>query len=396
MFQRRRCAGFRALEGRGADQGSAMTKPVTLSLDAMGGDRGAEMVVPGADLALVRCPSLKLVIYGDEKIVGPLLDRHPRVKAAATFHHTDVAVRMDDKPSQALRQGRYRSSMWQAIDAVKRGEAGAAISAGNTGALMAMAKFCLRTLDGVERPAIAGIWPTLRGESIVLDIGATIDADAHQLVDYAILGGAMARAVLGVERPTVGLLNVGVEEVKGIEEIKAAGRMLRESPLSSFTYHGFVEGDDVGAGTVDVVVTDGFTGNVALKTAEGTAKQIARLLRSAMNRTWRSRIGYLLAKPAFDALREKMDPSKANGGVFLGLNGLVIKSHGGASAEGFASAIELGYDMVKNDLWTKIGIDLAAFRLGDDPLGERSRAAAEASAEAAYDELKSTPLAGEL
>ena len=343
-----------------------MPKQITLSLDAMGGDRGAEVVVPGADIALVRCPSLRLKLYGDAAIVQPLLDAHPRVAAASELIHCDVSVKMDDKPSQALRQGRWKSSMWRAIDAVKNSEADAAVSAGNTGALMAMAKFCLRTLDGVERPAIAAIWPTLRGESIVLDCGATIGADAQQLVDFAILGGAMARAVIGVDVPSVGLLNVGVEEVKGIEEIRAAGRLLRESRLPSFRYHGFVEGDDVGAGTVDVVVTEGFAGNIALKTAEGTAKQVASFLRSAIGRSWRTRIGYLLAKPAFDALREKLDPRKSNGGVFLGLNGLVIKSHGGTDAEGFASAVELGFDMVRNDLLTKIGQDMAAYRLGEE------------------------------
>ena len=203
-------------------------------------------------------------------------------------------------------------------------------------------------MANIDRPAIAALWPTVRGESIVLDVGATIGADAHQLIDFAILGAAMARALLAVDRPTVGLLNVGVEEIKGQEEVKEAGQLLREANLMSMEYHGFVEGDDIGKGTVDVVVTEGFTGNIALKTAEGTAKQIGEYLRAAMSRTLMARIGYIFAKSAFDRLREKMDVRKINGGVFLGLNGIVVKSHGGTDDEGFAAAIELGYDMVRN------------------------------------------------
>jgi glycerol-3-phosphate acyltransferase PlsX len=339
-----------------------MSRPVTLSLDVMGGDRGPEVVVPGAELALVRCPDLRYLLFGDEAAVRPLVEARPRLAAASEIRHCDVAVRMDDKPSQALRYGRWRSSMWRAIEAAKTGEADAAISAGNTGALMAMAKFCLKTMSDVERPAIAAIWPTLRGDSIVLDMGATIGADAEQLVDFAILGGAMARAVLGLDRPSVGLLNIGVEEVKGLDAIREAGQLLREADLPHLAYHGFVEGDDVGQGTVDVVVTEGFSGNIALKTAEGTARQIAAYLKASIDRSLLSRIGYLLARPAFERLKEKMDPRKSNGGVFLGLNGIVVKSHGGTDAEGFASAVELGHDMVRNDLRTKIAHDLAAFR----------------------------------
>jgi glycerol-3-phosphate acyltransferase PlsX len=240
--------------------------------------------------------------------------------------------------------------MWQAIQAVRDGHADAAVSAGNTGALMAMAKFCLKTMRHIQRPAIAGLWPTLRGESVVLDIGATIGADALHLVDMAIMGAAMAHIVFDIERPTVGLLNVGTEEIKGLEVIKEAAHILREANLLHLAYHGFVEGDDLGKGTVDVVVTEGFTGNIALKTAEGTAKQIAEYLRSAMSRTLSAKIGYLFARRAFDALREKMDPRRANGGVFLGLEGIVIKSHGGTDALGFASAIDIAYDMAHYEL----------------------------------------------
>jgi glycerol-3-phosphate acyltransferase PlsX len=261
---------------------------------------------------------------------------------------------MDDKPSQALRKGRWKSSMWLAIDAVKKGDAHVVVSAGNTGALMAMAKFDLRMLPGIDRPAIAALWPTLRGESIVLDVGASIGADAQHLVDLAAMGGAMARVLFDLERPKIGLLNIGVEEVKGLEQVRDAGRMLRELAPKDFEYVGFVEADDIGTGTVDVVVTEGFAGNIALKAAEGTAHQMATLLRSAMNRTWRTKLGYIFAREAFVALREKMDPKKSNGGVLLGLNGIVIKSHGGTDHEGFASAVDMGYDMARCDLLAKI------------------------------------------
>ena len=337
-----------------------MTRPVTIALDAMGGDHGPSVVIPGAALMLERRPDARFVIFGDEKQVLPLIDQHPKLKAVTTFHHTEVSVKMDDKPSQALRYGRYKSSMWRAIDATKTGEADVTVSAGNTGALMAMSKFCLKSMPQVDRPALAGHWPTARGESIVLDLGATIGADARHLVDLAVMGAAMARVVLDLDRPTVGLLNVGVEEIKGVEAVKEAGRILRESDLPHLSYHGFVEGDDLGKGTVDVVVTEGFTGNIALKTAEGTAKQIAEYLRAAMGRSLMSKIGYLFARGAFTALKEKLDPRKSNGGVFLGLEGIVVKSHGGTDVIGFASAAELGYEMAREDLMAKVREMVAA------------------------------------
>ena len=336
-----------------------MTKTVRIALDAMGGDHGPSVVVPGAALALERRPDLTFVMAGDRAIIEPLLAAHPRLQAVTVLHHSEVSIRMDDKPSQALRNGRRVSSMWMALDAVKKGEADAALSAGNTGALMAMSKICLRTMPQIDRPAIAAKWPTIRGESIVLDVGATIGFDAHHLVDLAIMGAAMARIVFDIERPTVGLLNIGVEEIKGLEEVKAAGRLLKEMAPPGLAYHGFVEGDDLGKGTVDVVVTEGFTGNIALKTAEGTAKQIAQYLRDAMGRSLMSKIGYWFAKGAFDSLREKMDPRRVNGGVFLGLDGVVIKSHGGADVLGYAGAIEIAYAMVRQELLTKIRDSLA-------------------------------------
>ncbi len=331
-----------------------MARSITISLDAMGGDNGPAVVIPGAALSLERDPSLRFILFGNEAVVAPILAAYPALKAASTLRHTDVAVRMDDKPSQALRTGRRVSSMWLSIDAVKRGEADVAVSAGNTGALMAMAKFCLRTMAHIERPAIAALWPTMRGRSVVLDVGATIGADAQHLVDLAIMGAAMARAVLAIDRPTVGLLNVGVEEIKGVEAVKEAGRVLKEANLPTLDYRGFVEGDDLGRGTVDVVVTEGFSGNIALKAAEGTAKQIGGYLRTEMGATLLDRIGYLFARRAFNALKAKMDPRKVNGGVFLGLDGIVIKSHGGTDAEGFASAIDLARDMARHEVMGKI------------------------------------------
>ena len=334
---------------------------VRISIDAMGGDFGPEVSLDGAAKALTRQPDIQFIIYGRESDCRPVLEKYPKLKQKAVFHDCEIAVRMDEKPSQALRRGRYSSSMWKAIEAVKQGEADVAVSAGNTGALMAMSKFCLRTMANVERPAIAGIWPTLKGESIVLDVGATIGADSQQLLDFALMGGAMARALFEIRRPSIGLLNVGVEEIKGQEEVKEAGRLLREANLDTLNYHGFVEGDDIGKGTVDVVVTEGFTGNIALKAAEGTARQIADFLRMAIQRTWVAKLGYLLAKSAFDRVREKMDPRKVNGGVFLGLNGIVIKSHGGTDGEGYAAAIKVGYDMVHNGLFEKIEADLKKY-----------------------------------
>ncbi len=330
-----------------------------IALDAMGGDHGPTVVLPGADVSLTRHPDIEFQLYGDRAVIEPILERLPRLKANAKLVHTDVSIRMDDKPSQALRHGRWKSSMWLAIDALKKSEADVMVSAGNTGALMAMARFNLRMIKGIERPAIAALWPTLKGESVVLDVGASIGADEDHLMNLAAMGSAMARVLFDIKRPTVGLLNVGVEEIKGLEAVREAGRRLRENPSAYFDYLGFVEGDDIGKGTADVVVTEGFAGNIALKSAEGTARQFAQYLKSAMNRTLAARLGYLLARQAFNMLREKMDPRKSNGGVFLGLNGIVIKSHGGADAEGFASAIDMGYDMSRYGLLAKIGESMA-------------------------------------
>jgi glycerol-3-phosphate acyltransferase PlsX len=331
-----------------------MSDKVRIALDAMGGDKGPAVVVAGAELALTRHPGCEFLFFGNASLIAPLIDARPKLKSASRLTHTEIAVRMEDKPSQALRYGRWKSSMWLALDAVKKGEADMALSGGNTGALMAMSKFNLKTLPGIERPAIAALWPTLRGESIVLDVGASIGADADHLVDLAVMGAATATILFGLGRPTVGLLNIGVEEAKGLEQVREAGRILREGNFPDLDYRGFVEGDDIGRGKVDVVVTEGFAGNIALKTAEGTARQLGEYLKDAMASSLGARLGYLFARSAFRQLRERMNPSRANGGVFLGLNGIVIKSHGGADAEGFAAAIELGHGVVQDELLAKV------------------------------------------
>lgn len=336
-----------------------MANTVSISVDAMGGDHGPSVTTSGASMALRRHPDSRFLFFGDTEAIGPEIDRFPALKAVSEVVHCEIAVNMSDKPSQALRRGRWKSGMWRTIEAVKKGDADVAVSAGNTGALMAMSRVCLRTLSGMDRPAIAALWPTLAGESVVLDVGATIGADAQQLVDYAVMGGAMARALFEKTRPSVGLLNIGVEEVKGLEEVRDAGRMLREADLPHLNYVGFIEGNDLGKGMVDVAVTEGFAGNIALKTAEGTARQVASYLREEMGRTARARLGYFFAKPAMRALRRRLDPSRVNGGVLLGLNGIVIKSHGGADARGFASALSRGHSMVRNELQAKIHQDHA-------------------------------------
>jgi glycerol-3-phosphate acyltransferase PlsX len=331
-----------------------MPQKVRIALDAMGGDVGASVVIPGAAASLIRHPDTEFLLFGDRTQIETQLAKYPALQAASRVFHTDVAVGMDDKPSQALRRGRKTSSMWLAIDAVKKGEAGVAVSAGNTGALMAMARFNLRMLPGVDRPAIAAVWPTTRGDSVVLDLGATIGGDARHLVTLAVMGSAMASVLFDLDRPSVGLLNIGVEEIKGHEEIREAAEMLRAMNLPQLNYVGFVEGDGIGKGAADVIVSEGFSGNIALKATEGTARQIMEFLRSAIERRWLARIGYLLARGAFRELRDKLDPKKSNGGVLLGLRGVVVKSHGGTDAEGFAYAVDVGYEMVRYDLLTKI------------------------------------------
>ena len=333
-----------------------MAAPVTIALDAMGGDQAPEIVVRGAELARERHPGLRVLLFGDRARIEPLLARAKRLQDCAEIRHTDVVVASDDKPSQALRKGR-ESSMGLAIEAVASGQAGGVVSAGNTGALMALSKFVLRPLPGIDRPALAAMFPTVRGESVMLDLGANVQCDANNLVQFALMGAAFARTVMGLPRPTVGLLNVGEEELKGNDVVKAAAQALRGSALS-FDFKGFVEGDDIPQGATDVVVTDGFTGNIALKTAEGTAKLYTQLLRRALRSSWSAKLGYLLARGAFDSMRDRVDPRYYNGGVFLGLNGVSVKSHGGTDATGFATAIDIAVDMAAGNLAGRIIDDL--------------------------------------
>ncbi|MBU1174483.1 MAG: phosphate acyltransferase PlsX [Alphaproteobacteria bacterium] len=349
-----------------------MSGTIRLSVDAMGGDNGPRIVLRGAEMALKERGNVAFVFHGPLEVLEPLLAEFPALKPVATIKHAETVIAMDDKPSQALRKGRNKSSMWSALQSVKDGEADAAVSCGNTGALMAMATFCLRPMQGFERPAIAAIWPTLRTDIVVLDVGATVGGDARQLVDFSILGAALARALFDEETPSIGLLNVGVEEVKGLETVKEAARILSAHKNAGFIYQGFVEGDDIGKGTVDVVVTEGFAGNIALKTAEGTARQVGTYLRNALKANFLSRVGALLSMQALTALSRKMDPRTVNGGVFLGLNGIVIKSHGGTDEVGFNSALGLAYEMGRSRLIDKIGTGLSLFRqTGEDTLEQK-------------------------
>ncbi|HYE52639.1 MAG TPA: phosphate acyltransferase PlsX [Azospirillaceae bacterium] len=337
-----------------------MSARLRIALDAMGGDHAPEMVVAGADIARERCPNVDYLFVGDEQRIQPLLDRFPALKAISTVRHTPDFVAMDAKPSVALRAGR-QSSMRLAIDAVAAGEAACVVSAGNTGALMAMAKFVLKTLPGIDRPAIASFFPTQRGESVMLDLGANLECDAENLVQFAVMGTIFSRTVLGLLEPTLGLLNVGAEEQKGSEEIRAAAAAIRKTPLAR-NFHGFIEGTDIAAGTVDVVVTDGFTGNVALKTAEGTAKLYGEFLRRTFTSSILAKLGYLLARNAFQKLKARTDPRRYNGAMFLGLQGVCVKSHGGTDAVGFANAISVAVELVANGFNDKIRTELATLQ----------------------------------
>jgi phosphate acyltransferase len=323
----------------------------------MGGDHAPEIVLRGADIALERYPDARFLLFGVESQVLPLLAQLPRVAKVAAMHHTSEMVAPEDKPSQVLRTGRG-TSMRLAIDAVAEGRADCVVSAGNTGALMALAKFALKTLPGIDRPAMATFYPTMRGESVMLDLGANIECDAENLVQFALMGDAFARSVLGITDPIVGLLNVGSEDLKGNDAVRGAAARLRGG-LTPIRFYGFVEGDDIAAGTVDVIVTDGFTGNVALKTTEGTVKLFAEALRASFDHSLMARIGYLFARGALKKFRDRFDPRRYNGAMFLGLRGIAVKSHGSADAFGFANAIGVAIDMKVNGFLEKIRDDLA-------------------------------------
>ncbi len=342
-----------------------MSEPVTLSIDAMGGDNAPEMVVEGVETALERLNGVRFLLFGDEAKLRPLLERHGKARAVCEIRHTPEIVTNDAKPAQALRGGR-NSSMRLAINAVGDGEAAGIVSAGNTGALMAMAKFVLKTLPGIDRPAIATYFPTRRGESVMLDLGANVECDADNLIQFAVMGEVFARNVLGLNNPTVGILNVGQEDLKGNQAVQTAAQGLTNASLP-LRFHGFVEGDDIGAGTVDVIVTDGFTGNIALKTAEGTAKLFGHFLKEALTSSLFPKLGALLAKSALTTFKMRVDPRRYNGAMFVGLNGICVKSHGGTDAVGFANAIHVALDLIGNDFNESIKEDYEAFRASFNP-----------------------------
>jgi len=333
-----------------------------IAIDAMGGDVGPAVIVAGMARARRQDRTLRFELYGDEAIIAAELARHRPLVEVVTVHHTTDSIESSEKPSQAIRRAKS-TSMGLAINAVKAGTADAALSAGNTGALMAMAKLALRTMPGIDRPALAALLPSLGAHDLVmLDLGANTECDAQNLVQFAVMGSAYARTVLGIAKPRVRLLNIGTEELKGTGELKEAAALLRETDYLPMRFDGFTEGDKLSRGDVDVVVTDGFSGNIALKTAEGTARFVTDLLRRAFTSSLRSKAGFALSKPALNLLKTHLDPNNHNGAVFLGLNGLVVKSHGGANYKGIANAITVAASMVRNDITRKIGDDLDKYR----------------------------------
>jgi glycerol-3-phosphate acyltransferase PlsX len=340
-----------------ADTGSAFS----LAIDAMGGDAAPEVVLDGLELAAERHPQARFLLVGDEALVGGALARRKRAARVCSLRHAPEVISGDLKPTAALRM--RGSSMRIAIDAVAAGEASGIVSAGNTGALMALAKIVIKTMPEIDRPALAAIGPSARGDVVLLDLGANVQCDARNLVEFAIMGDAFARVALGLTTPSIGLLNVGSEELKGDDRVRAAAEILRDSHVGA-QFRGFIEGHDITAGTVDVVVTDGFTGNVALKTGEGALKLMRDLLRQVFTSSVPARLGYLLARPALDRLREWMDPRRYNGAILLGLNGVVVKSHGGTDALGFAHAVDVAMDMVTHGYNDRIkdGFDRLAGR----------------------------------
>ncbi len=344
-----------------ADTGPAFS----LAIDAMGGDAAPEVVIDGLELAAERHPGARFLLVGDEARVGGALALRKRAAKVCSLRHAPEVISGDLKPTAALRM--RGSSMRIAIDAVAAGEASGIVSAGNTGALMALAKIIIKTMPEIDRPALAAIGPSARGDVVLLDLGANVQCDARNLVEFAIMGDAFARVALGLTMPSIGLLNVGSEELKGDDRVRAAAEILRDSHVGA-QFRGFIEGHDITAGTVDVVVTDGFTGNVALKTGEGALKLMRDLLRQVFTSSVPARLGYLLARPALDRLREWMDPRRYNGAILLGLNGVVVKSHGGTDALGFAHAVDVAMDMVTHGYNDRI-------RDGFDRLASRKRLA---------------------
>ena len=342
-----------------------MSKGQIIALDAMGGDCAPQMVIEGAELSLERFPGTHFLLFGDEAQLAPLLESHPALSKACTIRHTPDVVTADAKPAQAIRNGR-NSSMRLAINAVRDGEADGVVSAGNTGALMAISKFVLKTLSGIDRPAMASFFPTERGESLMLDLGANVECDSDNLVQFAVMGEVFARAVQGLVQPSIGLLNVGSEELKGHDSVRTAAAILRASHLP-IKFYGFVEGDDITAGTVDVIVTDGFSGNIALKTAEGVVRLYTNYLKQAYKSSLLARLGAFFSLPALKILKGRLDPRGYNGAMFLGLNGIVVKSHGGTDGIGFSHAIGVAIDMAANGFNEKIKEEFENLNLDPDP-----------------------------
>jgi phosphate acyltransferase len=339
---------------------------LVIALDAMGGDHAPEAIIKGAALARERHPKSRYIFFGDEQRVKPLLDGLPELHRVSELRHAPDIIAADLKPSLAPRQGR-NSSMRQAIDAVEKGDAACVVSAGNTGALMATAKFVFKTLPGIDRPAIGSIVPTKIGESVMLDLGANVECDAENLVQFALMGAIYCRAVLGISNPSIGLLNIGTEEMKGHDELRAAAAILRERQIPG-RFYGFVEGNHVTEGVVDVVVTDGFTGNVALKMLEGTARLITQYTRQTFSASPLAQIGYLFARGAMKKLKLRADPRRYNGAMFWGLQGVCVKSHGGTDAVGFANAIGVAYNLVDRQFQARMREELARHYGADENL----------------------------
>jgi glycerol-3-phosphate acyltransferase PlsX len=332
---------------------------LVIAIDAMGGDHGPMVTIPAADSVLAARPDVFFLLHGDSAQIMPLLTKLPRLAARSKLIHSDQWVAMDEKPAQAIRK--RGTSMMNAINCVKSKEARAVVSAGNTGALMAISKMVLKMMAAdLDRPAIACSWPSVSGFKTVLDVGANVQSDAQQLMEFALMGAAFHRALHAKDRPLVGLLNVGSEDVKGHDGVKEAHRLLREGDFH-FDYHGFVEGDDLCLGHVDVVVTDGFTGNIALKTAEGVAKFIKNMLKDAFKSSFLALLGGFLAQSALKAMGKRIDPGAANGGPLLGLNGIVVKSHGGAESYAFANAIKVAISLAASSYEDDIATCLARF-----------------------------------
>ena len=343
-----------------------------IAVDAMGGDEGVRVMVEGAALARRRHDKFKFLLVGDRPSIEAALANHPGLGGASEILHCEDVVSGDEKPSKAIRRAKT-TSMGLAVDAVKRGQAGAAVSAGNTGALMAMSKLALRTMPGIDRPALAALLPTLGEQDVVmLDLGANRECDARNLVQFAIMGAAYARIVNANPRPSVRLLNIGTEETKGTDELQQAAAVLKAAKGLELDFAGYVEADKINRGTCDVIVSDGFSGNIALKAIEGAARFVTDLLRNAFASSFRSKVGFLVSRPATELLRHHLDPNNHNGAVFLGLNGVVVKSHGSASAKGVANAVEVAARLLEDDITDRIKHDLAA--LGEEQLrGSKKR-----------------------